>query len=92
MDFGILSLLSEPVNLCLLGVCAFLLYKILGGSSSPNGGEEREPEVEKVEGDMTVKQLLAYDGKNKSKPVLLAVCGKIYNVTRGKAFYGPGEI
>ena len=41
-------------------------------------------------GDLTPKQLLAYDGADGSKPVLLAARGVIYDVTAGSDFYGAG--
>ena len=41
--------------------------------------------------DMTVAELLEYDGRDPDKAILLAVCGNIYDVTRGKSFYGPGK-
>lgn len=82
--------LFEPFNLCLIGLCAFLLYKILFPPADPVKSE-KGPAVEEVKGDLTVKQLLAYDGHDPTKPVLLAVCGKIFDVTAGKHFYGPGK-
>lgn len=90
MELESFSALFEPLNLFLLAVCIFLLYKILSGGSSDAKREEASASIEKVQGDMTVKQLLKYDGKDPTKPILLAVCGQIYDVSRGKGFYGPG--
>lgn len=39
--------------------------------------------------DFTPEELLEYDGV-KNKRVLLAVNSKVFDVTRGKDFYGPG--
>eukprot|EP00117_Sycon_ciliatum_P014660 scpid78563/ scgid14829/ Membrane-associated progesterone receptor component 1 len=85
-----LSTLLEPFNLFLIAVCGFLLYKIIFAPADPGKDVKKEPAVEQVVGDLTVEQLLAYDGKDPTKPVLLAVCGKIFDVTAGKHFYGPG--
>jgi membrane-associated progesterone receptor component len=41
-------------------------------------------------GDITASQLSRYDGTNASLPILVAIRGKIYDVTSGKSFYGPG--
>ena len=41
-------------------------------------------------GDITESQLSRYDGTNASLPILVAIRGKIYDVTSGKSFYGPG--
>ena len=40
--------------------------------------------------DMTLKDLRKYDGTGPEGRVLVAVLGKIYDVTKGKRFYGPG--
>ena len=41
--------------------------------------------------DMTLKDLRKYDGSGPEGRVLVAVLGKIYDVTKGKRFYGPGK-
>ncbi|CAI5496704.1 unnamed protein product [Closterium sp. Naga37s-1] len=47
------------------------------------------PEPIKI-GEITLEELSQYSGSDPEKPILLAVRGKIYDVTRGKHFYGPG--
>lgn len=39
---------------------------------------------------MTEKELLAYDGRDASKPLYLAINGTIYDVSNGRRMYGPG--
>ena len=45
--------------------------------------------------DFTTRQLKAFDGnksdENLDSRVLVAVLGKVYDVTKGKSFYGPGN-
>ncbi|KAH9622716.1 hypothetical protein KSS87_018884 [Heliosperma pusillum] len=41
-------------------------------------------------GDVTEEELKAYDGSNPQKPLLMAIKGQIYDVSRGRMFYGPG--
>src|SRR3989338_8980860 len=41
--------------------------------------------------DMTVEQLKEYNGSDHSKPILIGVDNVIFDVTRGKHFYGPGK-
>ncbi|XP_030525937.1 membrane steroid-binding protein 2-like [Rhodamnia argentea] len=41
-------------------------------------------------GDVTEEQLRAYDGSDPSKPLLMAIKGQIYDVSRSRMFYGPG--
>lgn len=41
-------------------------------------------------GDVTEEELKAYDGSDPKKPLLMAIKGQIYDVSRGRMFYGPG--
>ena len=43
-----------------------------------------------AKGDLTVEELKRYDGSNAALPVLLAAKGIIYDVTKGRDFYGKG--
>jgi hypothetical protein len=73
-----------------------------GGGSEKN--QEREEEADGVggavddgddgypspmrKGDLTVGELRRHDGTNASLPVLVAAKGKVFDVTRGRDFYG----
>ncbi|MGB5703737.1 MAG: cytochrome b5-like heme/steroid binding domain-containing protein [Polyangiales bacterium] len=46
------------------------------------------PEAE--ERDYTLAELAQYDGSDPSKPLLLAIRGQVYDVGRGRDFYGTG--
>lgn len=35
-------------------------------------------------GEITLEQLAAYDGKDPAKPILIAIRGQVYDVTRGR--------
>ncbi|KAK3151477.1 hypothetical protein QOZ80_3AG0246390 [Eleusine coracana subsp. coracana] len=66
-----------------------------------NEKEEEEKELEEegtvpfvfpdpVEvGEVTLEQLRAYDGKDPAKQILIAISGQVYDVSRGRLFYGP---
>jgi len=84
------DLVSSPLNLGLLGVCAFLLYKIFRGrpQEPPRPREPELPPMKKQ--DFTVSQLKEFDGRGSDGRILIAVNGKVFDVTRGKRFYGPG--
>ncbi|XAR69541.1 hypothetical protein NMG60_11001171 [Bertholletia excelsa] len=41
-------------------------------------------------GDVTEEQLRSYDGSDPDKPLLMAIKGQIYDVSRSRMFYGPG--
>ncbi|XP_058186776.1 membrane steroid-binding protein 2-like [Rhododendron vialii] len=40
--------------------------------------------------NVTEEQLRAYDGSDPEKPLLMAIKGQIYDVSRSRMFYGPG--
>ena len=42
-------------------------------------------------GDITLESLRKYDGRDFLKPLYFAVRGKVFDVTTGKDFYGPGQ-
>lgn len=41
-------------------------------------------------GDITLEELSKCTGEDPFRPILFAVQGKVYDVTDGKDFYGPG--
>lgn len=41
-------------------------------------------------GELSPEELAKFDGSDSSKPILLAIKGDIFDVTRAKDFYGPG--
>ena len=40
--------------------------------------------------DYTLAELAQHDGSDPRKPLLLAIRGQVYDVGRGRDFYGPG--
>jgi membrane-associated progesterone receptor component len=56
-------------------------------------GKREEPTAplpEAEERDYSLVELAAYDGSDPGKPLLIAVRGQVYDVTRGRDFYGSG--
>ncbi|XP_060065251.1 membrane-associated progesterone receptor component 1-like [Ylistrum balloti] len=85
------ELLGSPLNIVLLGICAFLLYKIVSSNRQSAAPPPQEPELPRMKKrDFTLEQLREYDGKGQDGRVLVAVNTKVFDVTRGKRFYGPG--
>lgn len=84
-----LSDLYNPVNLIITAIIFVLLYKIyLKFTKVPQ--ETPAVELPKIRKDMTVSELRQYDGNQADGRVLVAVNGWIFDVTRGRRFYGPG--
>ena len=85
------ELLTSPLNLFLLAVCGYLIYKIFLGKRSSQPPPPRQPELPPLKKrDFTLEQLREFDGKGKDGRLMMAVNGKCFDVTRGKRFYGPG--
>ncbi|XP_075691974.1 membrane-associated progesterone receptor component 1 [Rhinoderma darwinii] len=87
---GILhEIFTSPLNICLLCLCLYLLYKILRGDRPQNSEESREEHLPKMKRrDFTLAQMKEYDGLQNPR-ILMAINGKVFDVTRGKKFYGP---
>jgi predicted heme/steroid binding protein len=43
------------------------------------------------QGRYTPEELAQYDGRDPSKPLLLSIMGRVYDVTKGYDKYGPGK-
>ncbi|CAH4036547.1 unnamed protein product [Pieris brassicae] len=82
--------LLRPVNVFLTGIIVVLVYKILKSKFSKASVYPPRPELPKIRKDMTVAELRHYDGNQPDGRVLVAVNGWIFDVTRGRRFYGPG--
>ncbi|XP_066496135.1 membrane-associated progesterone receptor component 1 [Tiliqua scincoides] len=88
---GLLAeLLSSPLNLSLLGLCLFLVYQIVRGErprAQPDD-DEPPPPPKLRRRDFTLAQLRRFDGAQDPR-ILMALNGKVFDVSRGRKFYGP---
>ncbi|CAH2091717.1 unnamed protein product [Euphydryas editha] len=83
--------LTSPLNITLMVIILYLLYKIIKSHTEKDEPlPPPPPPMPKIKKDMTAAELKEYDGTNKEGRVLLALNGIIFDVTRGKRFYGPG--
>ncbi|XP_028179001.1 membrane-associated progesterone receptor component 1-like [Ostrinia furnacalis] len=83
--------LTSPINLVLVAVIVYLIYKIIQSKFESEVELPPPPKpLPKIRKDLTVAELKKYDGTQADGRVLLAVNGVIFDVTRGKRFYGPG--
>lgn len=85
------EIIYSPLNLILVGIITFLIYQIFK-TKHPKPSPPPEPEMPKLRKDFTVQELKAYDGNQPDGRVLVAVNGTVYDVTKGKRFYGPGKL
>ncbi|KAJ8724809.1 hypothetical protein PYW07_015767 [Mythimna separata] len=79
----------SPVNLIIIAIIFVLVYKIYAKFTKVPA-ETPAVELPKIRKDMTVAELRQYDGNQADGRVLVAVNGWIFDVTRGRRFYGPG--
>lgn len=86
-----LEIVQSPVNLLLVAVAAFLFYRIVATRKPSYLAPPPEPQLPKLRKDFTVEELTKFDGTQEDGRVLVAVNGTVYDVTKGKRFYGPGE-
>lgn len=88
------EILSSPINIALVLAIIFLIYKIVAGrreaESDANVTPQPPPLPKLKKRDMKLQELLKFDGTQPDGRVLVAINGKIFDVTRGKRFYGPG--
>ncbi|XP_006003934.1 membrane-associated progesterone receptor component 1 [Latimeria chalumnae] len=83
------EIFTSPLNISLLCLCVFLLYKIIRGDRPPEVEMSESDQLPKLKRrDFTLAELKEYDGVQNPR-ILMAVCSKVFDVTRGKKFYGP---
>lgn len=97
-DAGLLAaifneIFGSYINMALVVLIGYLLYKILRGRSEEANRKATPPppQLPKLRRDFNAAELKAFDGNQPDGRVLMAVNGTVYDVTKGKSFYGPGE-
>jgi len=84
------ELTSNPLNVVLILAIIILIYKIFKSDDSQPSEPPPPPLPRMKKKDMTLTELKKYDGSGPDERVCVGVLGKIYDVTKGKRFYGPG--
>lgn len=87
------EVINSPLNMLLVALIAYLLFKIIvrGRSEIVARTSPDEPKLPKLHKDFTIQELKAFDGTQADGRVLVAVNGHVYDVSKGRKFYGPGE-
>lgn len=88
---GTFSVLSTYfINFVLLGIIFYLIWKIFrsrDGAEKPVSTTPQLPPMKKR--DFTLEELRQYNGIQGEGRILIAVNGKVFDVTKGKMYYGP---
>lgn len=90
---GIINkVISSPFNMIFGCAICFLFYKIFSYRKKGDAPQDTPPLLKLKKQDFTLKQLKMYDGNHSEGKgrIIFAVNGKVFDVTRGKRFYGPG--
>lgn len=85
------EIVKSPINLILVGVIAFLVYKIVKSKTKVEEPVSMVKELPKLRRDFTFEELRQYDGKGPDGRILIAINGSVYDCTAGARFYGPGK-
>ncbi|KAL2860403.1 cytochrome b5-like heme/steroid binding domain-containing protein [Aspergillus pseudodeflectus] len=78
--------IASPINLVLFSVFTLLVYMQFRPKAAATLPKAPPPVVFRT---FTPKTLLEFNGEN-DKPVYLAVRGRVFDVSPGRNFYGPG--
>jgi membrane-associated progesterone receptor component len=89
------DIVSSPLNICLVGLIVYFSYKLIRrDSSSTTNAKSNKKEKRQLEPmpkqDFTLEQLRNYDGVKSDGRILIAVLGRVFDVSRSAEFYGPG--
>lgn len=89
-----LEIIYSPLNLALLAASFYLIFKIYQDKTrKPEPAPPTRPTLPKLpKRDYTPQELLPFDGTGPEGRILIAINGKVFDVTRGKGFYGPGKV
>jgi membrane-associated progesterone receptor component len=81
----------NPLNIFLSLVIVYIAWKLFGPKRDEHADMPKPVVLPKMKRkDMTVEELFEYDGDKHDGRILVAVNGTVFDVTRGRHFYGPG--
>ncbi|XP_015369784.1 PREDICTED: membrane-associated progesterone receptor component 2-like [Diuraphis noxia] len=85
--------LKVLLNGSLVAIITFLLMKIFMKRNEPEVEEQDDVVLPKMKKrDFTIQELREFDGTKGDGRILVAINGKVFDVTKGKHFYGPGGV
>ncbi|CAH8473544.1 unnamed protein product [Schistosoma mattheei] len=87
---AVMDAVKCPINITLFLICILLVYLSLRPLLRKKKSQKCEvPKMGKR--DFTLEELQSFDGSGEHKRILIAVNGKIFDVTnKGQGFYGKG--
>eukprot|EP01112_Ceratiomyxa_fruticulosa_P013316 TRINITY_DN3745_c0_g1_i1.p1 TRINITY_DN3745_c0_g1~~TRINITY_DN3745_c0_g1_i1.p1 ORF type:complete len:144 (+),score=36.81 TRINITY_DN3745_c0_g1_i1:230-661(+) len=77
-------------NILWVVIIAFALYVVKTLVTPPPKYTPPPPKPVVEKKDRTLEEIRSHDGSDPSKPIFVAIRGRIYDVSRGKSHYGKG--
>ncbi|KAG0002991.1 hypothetical protein BGZ79_001929 [Entomortierella chlamydospora] len=84
-----MTALTNPVNWILAAVLGYISYNYFTASPPPPPPTPRPKLPALVFKEYTPKELAEFDGRTNDTRILMAIQGKVFDVSRGRNFYGP---
>jgi membrane-associated progesterone receptor component len=87
------DVVTSPLNMLLVGMIFYFSYKLFvrdGNNKVKNQEKEIKLLKKMSKRDFTLQELKPYNGTQEDGRILIAVLGKIFDVTKSNNFYGPG--
>ncbi|KAF9346210.1 Membrane-associated progesterone receptor component 1, partial [Mortierella sp. AD094] len=84
-----MAALTNPVNWILAAVLGYISYNYFTASPPPPPPTPRPKLPALVFKEYTPKELSEFDGRTNDTRILMAIQGKVFDVSRGRNFYGP---
>jgi len=76
-----------------VAIITYLLMKIVMRPNAPRAEKSEDAALPKMKKrDFTIQELREFDGTKGDGRILVAINGKVFDVTKGKHFYGPGGV
>lgn len=85
-QLGLETSVLTTALLVFVGTLVFMLIKSWWDAKRLQKAVDAVPSI----GEVTLEELSKYDGRDPFLPLLFSVRGQIYDVSKGKDFYGPG--
>ena len=90
------DIVSSPVNLALVALICYFSYKLIARTfaKAPSASDPKHRKIEKMpRRDFTLAELREYDGLRRDDGrILVGVLGKVFDMSAGATFYGPGNV
>ncbi|KAJ3106401.1 hypothetical protein HDU97_006386 [Phlyctochytrium planicorne] len=82
------QLIENPLNWFLGSIAVYLAMSVASSSPADLSSPPKHPVVIELR-NYTPKEILEFDGTD-GKKIYMGVNGRVYDVTAGRGFYGPG--